>query len=274
MTTTELHDRVAIERPPETPAVAVVRMTRADKHNGLDAPMFQALIEAGLQLRADPTVRAVVLTGDGPSFCAGLDFKAVMVGGPQVRNLLLERPAETPANVAQRCAWVWQEVPVPVIAAIRGVAYGGGCQIALAADIRLAAPDVKLSVMEIKWGLIPDMSITQTLLRLVGPDVAKELIWTGRRVPAPEAVELGLLTRVCDDPLAEAVALAQQIATKNPMAIRHGKRLVNDAPALTVAAAMLLETELQLDLLGSSNQLEAVAANFQKRSPRFADPEA
>jgi len=271
--TVHFHDRVTIARHPETPAVALVTLSRADKHNGLDAPMFQALIDAGNHVRGDSSIRAVVLSGEGPSFCAGLDFKSVMVGGPKVRQILLERPAETLANVAQRCAWVWQEVEVPVIAAIHGVAYGGGCQIALAADIRLATPDARLSVMEIKWGLIPDMSITQTLFRLVRPDIAKELMWTGRKVGATEAAELGLVTRICEDPRAEAVAMAQLIATKNPLAVRHGKRLANEAMDLSPKEALLLETELQLELLGSKNQLEAVAANFQKRVPVFADPE-
>lgn len=268
---TDFFDRVVVTRHG---AVARVTMHRADKRNGLDLPMFEGLVAAGLAVASEPTVRAVVLTGDGPAFCAGLDFKSMMSGGPATRQALLARPHDSVANLAQRCAWVWQEVPVPVIAAIRGQAYGGGCQIALACDLRIVAPDTKMSVMEIKWGLIPDMSITQTLFQLVRPDVAKELMFTGRIVDAAEAVSLGLATRMADDPLAEAMALAEQIATKNPHAIRHGKRLAQQARGLSTRQALLLETELQLELLGSKNQLEAVAANFQKRSPVFTDPSA
>lgn len=272
---TNFRDRVSISTDTDAGAhVAHVKMTRADKHNGLDLAMFQALSEAGQEVRKNPSIRAVVLSGEGPSFCAGLDLKSVMGGGTDARALLLERPSDTLANLAQRCAWVWQEVDVPVIAAVHGAAYGGGCQIALACDLRLVAPDTRLSVMEIKWGLIPDMSITQTLLKLVRPDVAKALTWTGRKVGAVEALSLGLVTEICDDPLAAALSMAKGIATKNPHAVRHVKRLFNEVADLNAADALLLETELQLEVLGSKNQMEAVAANFQKRAPKFADPES
>ncbi|MEM7135029.1 MAG: crotonase/enoyl-CoA hydratase family protein [Myxococcota bacterium] len=253
-------------------AVATVRLSRPDKMNGLDLPMFEALIETGKQVAADPSIRAVVLHGEGKAFCAGLDFMSFM-GGPEIGQRLLDRGAESPANVAQRPAWVWQEVPVPVIAAVHGVAYGGGLQIALGADIRIVTPDAKLSVMEIKWGLVPDMSITQTLLRQVPLDVAKELTFTGRVISGTEAVELGIATRVSDDPLREALDLAKLIATKSPHAIRSGKALLNEAAELSRADALRLETDLQKELLGSPNQMEAVQSNMTKRAPKFADPE-
>lgn len=253
-------------------AVATVRLSRPEKLNALDAEMFEGMIRAGEQIMADKSVRAVVLHGEGKAFSAGLDFASFM-GKPDLMQKLLARGPKSPANVAQRIAWIWQEVPVPVIAAVHGVAFGGGLQIALGADIRYVAADAKLSVLEIKWGLIPDMSITQTLTRLVPLDVAKELTFTGRIVSGAEAVELGLATRVSEDPLADALEAAQLIATKSPHAIRAGKALLNEAPTMSRADALKLETALQVGLLGSPNQMEAVQANMMKRQPDFKDPE-
>lgn len=252
--------------------IASVALCRPEKMNGLDLEMFEALIQAGEEVASNPSVRAVVLHGEGRSFCAGLDFVSFM-GSPDVGRKLLERGAESPANTAQRAAWVWQEVPVPVIAAVHGVAFGGGCQIALAADLRYLAHDAQLSVMEIRWGIIPDMSLTKTLLRLVPLDVAKELTFTGRILSAAEAVELGLATTIVDDPLEKAMDMARLIVSKSPHAIRAAKKLLNEAGSMSVADAFKLETALQLELLGSPNQMEAVQANMQKREPSFTDPE-
>lgn len=253
-------------------AIATVRMSRPEKLNALDAEMFEALIRAAKQIMAQPSIRAVVLHGEGRAFCAGLDFASFM-GSPDLMKKLLAREEKSPANVAQRVAWIWQEMHVPVIAAVHGVAFGGGLQIALGADLRYVAPDAQLSVMEIKWGLIPDMSITQTLTRLVSLDVAKELAFTGRVVSGTEAGELGLATKVTDDPLADALATAELIASKSPHAIRATKTLLNDAPTMSRADALKLETALQVSLLGSPNQMEAVQANMQKREPDFKDPD-
>lgn len=252
--------------------VARVRLSRPDKLNGLDLAMFEALIDAGKRVAADRTVRAAVLHGEGKGFCAGLDFLSFL-SSPDASQKLLARGPESPANVAQRAAWIWQEVPVPVIAALHGVVFGGGLQIALAADLRFVTADAQLSVMEIKWGIVPDMSITQTLLRLVSLDRAKELTFTGRVVSGTEAVAIGLATRVAADPLEEALAMAALIAKKSPHAIRAGKKLLNEAPALPLSDALALETALQVPLLGSANQLEAVQANLAKRDPVFADPD-
>ena len=255
--------------------VADVRLNRPDKLNALDQAMFEALVETGRALSTDRALRAVVLSGEGRSFCAGLDFASFMAmagrentAGPS----LLTRTDDSPANFAQRAAWVWTEIPVPVIAAVHGVAFGGGLQIALAADIRIAAPDAQLSVMEIKWGLIPDMSGTQTLRRLVRLDVAKDLTFTGRVVSGSEAAELGLVTRVADVPRAAALAMARAIAEKSPDAIRAGKRLLDQSVRLSVEDGLHLEERTQLNLIGSANQLEAVQANMQKRAPDFRDP--
>jgi enoyl-CoA hydratase/carnithine racemase len=256
--------------------VADVRLNRPEKLNALDRPMFEGLVAAGRRLSEDRSVRAVVLSGEGRAFCAGLDFASFMAmageGSDPGDTLLDRRHADSPANFAQHAAWVWTEVPVPVIAALHGVVFGGGLQIALAADIRFAAPDAQLSVMEIKWGLVPDMSGTQTLRHLVRHDVAKELTFTGRIVEGKEAAALGLVTRVAEHPRAAALTMAREIAEKSPDAIRAGKRLLTQAPLLSVADGLALEARLQRGLLGSANQVEAVSANMQKRAPKFSDP--
>lgn len=252
--------------------VAVVRLNRPDKRNGLDLPMFEAIVDAGQTLRADKRVRAVVLEGEGKVFCAGLDWGAFLTMGDAAQKLLARTEA-SPANLAQRVGWIWQELEVPVIAALHGAAVGGGFQIALGADVRIATPDTQLSAMEIKYGLIPDMSLTQTLLRLVRPDVAAELVFTGRVLPASEGHALGLVTRLAEDPKAEARALARTIAAQSPHAIRAGKKLLRGALGLDARASFQLETDLQLGLLGTPNQLEAVQAVLGKRPATFADVE-
>jgi enoyl-CoA hydratase/carnithine racemase len=262
--------------------VADVRLNRPDKYNALSPDMFTAIVEAGESLRDDPAVRVVVLSGNGRGFCAGLDFtsfQGMTEGGRRSGSgnapaaPLLSQGEDDPANRAQRPGLVWKRLPVPVIAAIHGVAYGGGLQIALGADIRIAAPDARLSVMEIKWGLVPDMSLTQTVRDLVRLDVAKELTFTGRVVDGREALALGLVTRVADDPLAAALTLAQEIAGKSPDAIRFGKRLLESAWRADPATGLKLEASLQGQLIGSANQREAVQANFENRAPIFKDPE-
>ncbi len=253
--------------------VADVRLDRPDKRNGLDLAMFLALVEVGERLRADGSVRCVVLSGAGKAFCAGLDWPAFMALGREGSGRLLERGPDSPANLAQRAAWVWSELPVPVIAAIHGAAFGGGLQLALACDLRIAAADTQLSAMEVRYGIIPDMSASQTLLRLVRPDLARELIYTGRIVAAEEALRIGLVTRIAADPHAEALALARTIAGHSPHAVRAAKRLCNEAPQLDVAASFRLETELQLGLLTTPNQVEAVQAAVTRRLPVFSDPE-
>ena len=264
--------------------VADVRLNRPDKYNALSPDMFAAIIAAGESLLGAKDVRVVVLSGNGRGFCAGLDFGSFqgMAGGntapsnPAPSNpapSLFKRSDDLPENRAQRPAMVWKRLPMPVITAIHGVAFGGGCQIALGGDIRIAAPDAKLSVMEIKWGLIPDMSLTQTLRDLVPLDVAKELTFTGRIFSGAEAQALGLVTRTAPDPLAAAMSLAAEIAAKSPDAIRAGKRLLEATWRADAATGLALEQELQGKLIGRPNQLEAVKANFENRPPKFRDPE-
>jgi enoyl-CoA hydratase/carnithine racemase len=253
--------------------VASVRLNRPDKYNALSLDMFRAIIEAGEAVKADPSIRSVVLSGEGRGFCAGLDFESFMKMGSadQAAMDLLSRTDDNPANYAQQTGYVWKQVPVPVIAALHGVSFGGGLQIALGADIRLASRDARFSVMEIKWGLIPDMSGTQTLKDLVRLDVAKELTFTGRIVEAEEALQLGLITRICEDPLAEAEEMARKIAGKSPDAIAAGKQLWEKVWSCDTEEGLKLEERLQRTLIGGHNQLEAVKANFENRPPVFQE---
>lgn len=256
--------------------VADVRLNRPEKYNALSPDMFKAIIEAGQSLAEAKDVRAVVLSGNGRGFCAGLDMGSFqsMAETDQGRegavDSLLAR-GEGPENHAQRPAYVWKTLPVPVIAAMHGVAYGGGIQIALGADIRIAAPDAKISVMEIKWGLIPDMSLTQTLRDLLPLDVAKELTFTGRVLSGEEAKTLGLVTHVADDPLAAAMNMAREIASKSPDAVRAAKKLYEESWHADARTGLELEARLQTALIGSANQVEAITANFEKRPPNFKD---
>jgi enoyl-CoA hydratase/carnithine racemase len=262
--------------------VADVRMNRPDKMNAIDGAMFRALVEVGDELRNNASLRAVVLSGEGRSFCAGLDFGsfAAMAGGDGARVLPTNGTADDPAimegritHQGQQAAWTWQEMPVPVIAAVHGVALGGGCQIALGADLRFTTADAQFSVLEIRWGLVPDMSGTQTLIRLVGLDRAKELTFSGRMVRGDEAVAMGLATRVCEDPRAEALAFANEIAGRSPHAIRASKHLLNMADSDTIAGGLKRERIEIAKLIGSPNQVEAVQAYFEKRAPVFVNPE-
>jgi enoyl-CoA hydratase/carnithine racemase len=258
--------------------IADVRLNRPEKYNALSPDMFAAITAAGEAVMQDGSVRVVVLSGNGRGFCAGLDFESFMGMASGARaddgvDDLMKKVENSPANAPQYVAYVWRQVPVPVIAALHGVAFGGGLQIALAADIRLAAPDARLSVREINWGLIPDMSGTQTLRDLVRLDVAKELTYTGREVDGSEARQLGLVTRVCADPLSEALAMAAEIVDKSPHAIRAAKMLLQETRHGDVASGLKMEETLQRGLIGSPNQIEAVKANFENRAPDFSDPD-
>jgi enoyl-CoA hydratase/carnithine racemase len=258
--------------------IADVRMVRADKMNAIDPAMFLALAETGEELKRRNDVRVVVLSGEGKAFCAGLDMQSMaQLAAPanDSRDTVLDDAAkrtDAGANLAQQACYVWREVPVPVIAAVHGVAFGGGFQLTLGADIRIVSPDVRLAVLEIKWGLIPDMSGIVLLRGLVRDDVARELTWTGRILNGEEAVSLGIATKVAADPHAEALSLAREIAGKNPDAIRAGKRLLNLAQSQAATQDIFLAESLeQRALIGSPNQSESVMANFEKRPPIFVD---
>jgi enoyl-CoA hydratase/carnithine racemase len=252
--------------------VATVTLDRPEKHNALDQAMFEAIVGAAEQVSSTPGVRAVVLHGAGPSFCSGLDLGSLMSTADGVGGVIAELEGDVP-NRFQRVAYDWTRLPVPVIAAIHGNCLGGGLQIALAADIRVATPDARLSVMEVKWGLVPDMSLTQTLPRLVGIDVAKELTFTSRMFDGEEALRLGVVSRLSSDPLAAASQLASEIASKSPDAIRGAKRLLDEAWNRPVEEGLALEAQIQRRLIGSPNQLAAVAAGLSHQPGQFSDPD-
>lgn len=246
--------------------VAQVRLTRPDKLNALDPAMFAGLIDAIAQLADMPGLRAIVLSGEGRGFCAGLDMASMAGGGS---GMDLAARTHDLANDFQQVAWGWRTLPVPVIAAVHGVAFGGGLQIASGADVRIVAPDARLSVMELKWGIVPDMAGFALWRGNVRDDVLRELTYTAREFGAEEAQALGFVTRIAADPHAEAVALARAIAGRNPDAIRAAKRLANlEAGA---AETLVAESVEQARLLRSPNQIEAVMANMQKRPPAFTD---
>ncbi|WP_439573522.1 crotonase/enoyl-CoA hydratase family protein [Phreatobacter sp.] len=265
-----MRDRIAvtIER-----GVADIRLDRPDKMNALDPDMFDALIEAADLVAKTKEARAAVLSGEGRAFCAGLDFgsfQSMQAGGERSLRDLVTRTHGI-ANRPQWAAWCWRDLPVPVICAAHGVAFGGGLQVALGADMRFATADAKLSVMEIKWGLVPDVAGTQLLRHLCREDVVRDLTYTGRVVTGAEAAALGLVTRVEADPLAAALAAARDIAARSPDAIRAAKRLLNASVSVDAAEGLALESQEQQALIGSPNQIEAVMANMQKRAPVFRD---
>jgi enoyl-CoA hydratase/carnithine racemase len=251
--------------------VAEVALVRGEKHNALDGAMFEAIAGAASRLRSEPGLRAVVLHGDGPSFCSGIDVG--WLAGAETNGFAdhAHDRDEFGANPFQRVSTAWIEVPVPVIAAIHGNCLGGGLQIALGADIRIAAPDSKLSVREVHWGLVPDMGITATLPRLLPLDVAKELTFTGKIISGEEADRAGLVTRVDTDPLSSARDLALEIAGRSPDAVRAAKKLFESAWPAAGREGLELETELQIPLIGSPNQMAAVMAGVNKEPAKFTD---
>jgi enoyl-CoA hydratase/carnithine racemase len=259
--------------------VAVVRLNRPDKKNAVDVPMFEALIEAGERVAADPAVRAVVLHGAGDNFCAGIDVSVFQgaAGGSNpalVGSGRMQPRQGSPANFFQSAAYVWHALSVPVIAAIEGYAIGAGLQIAAGADIRYAHAAAKLSIMEIKWGLVPDMAISVTLRNVLPLDRIRELAYSGRIVSGTEAKQLGLVTALSEKPFDAACELAAAIAAKSPEAIRAIKALTASAWSQSTTDALRTEAQLQTALMGSPNQREAVAANLAGRSPVFRDPDS
>ncbi|KQT08428.1 MULTISPECIES: crotonase/enoyl-CoA hydratase family protein [Bradyrhizobium] len=269
-----MEDRVSISI---SEGVADVRLMRADKMNALDQAMFEALVAATDRLSKEKGVRAVVLSGEGRAFCAGLDmgrFAAMKEKGgngiPGGENRDLTKRTHGQANFPQQAVWGWRQLPVPVIAAVHGVAFGGGFQLSLGADMRFLSSDARMSIMEIKWGLVPDMAGTPILASLVRDDILRDLTYTGRIFSAQEAMTYGLATRICDDPRAAALEVAREIAGKSPDAIRAVKRMLNNL-SVDPGPALLAESVEQQKLIGSPNQTEAVRANLEKRAPNFAD---
>ena len=248
--------------------IADVRLNRPEKKNALSGDLITAITDAGRSIATNKDVRAVVLSGNGDVFCAGIDTSELNHPDKDPNPFATGRGGYYP-NFYQACAWVWRQCPVPVIGALHGVAFGAGFQIALGADIRIAPPALKMSVMEIKWGLVPDMSASQTLRDLVRLDVAKELTFTGRIVLGDEAKEIGLVTRLSETPHEEAMAMARTIASKNPDAITRDKRLLQDTWHGNELDGLRAEERMQMQILGKNNQKEAVMSEIQKRAPEF-----
>jgi enoyl-CoA hydratase/carnithine racemase len=254
--------------------VAEVTLNRPDRLNALDPLMFEAIIAAGERLSRVAALRAVLLTGAGRAFCSGLDketFASIAAGGGAPGLAELMTRTHGIANTWQQAAYVWRMLPVPVIAAIHGVAFGGGFQIALGADIRYVAPAARLSILEIKWGLVPDMSGIALMRELARSDVIRELAMTGRVFSGTDALTYGFATSLHADPLAAARATAKEIAARSPDAVRAVKRLMNFASDADSAAILLAESKEQAALIGSPNQIEAVRAGVEGRPGRFAD---
>lgn len=252
--------------------IAHVKLNRPDKMNALDDKMFEEIIAAAKSVSENPEVRCVILSGEGKAFCAGLDLSNFKMPGDGGIN---ENPLATRthgiANKFQKVAWAWRECPVPVIAATHGVVYGGGLQIMLGADIKYVHPDTKLSVMEMKWGIIPDMAGTQLMRHNIREDIIKELTYTHRIFSGTEAVEYGFATHTSLTPLDDALNLATEIASKNPTAIVKAKKILNNAPYLSAADGLMEESVEQDQVLAKPNQLEAVFSSMQKRPGKYTD---
>ena len=251
--------------------VAHVRMVRADKMNALDPDMFAALLDAGHVLHNLKGLRAVVLSGEGRSFCAGLDLGSMANTNRHDRAPLTDR-SHGNANQPQQVAMQWRKLPVPVIAAVHGVCFGGGLQIASGADIRVVDPTARMAVMELKWGLVPDMAGYALWKGLVRDDVLRELTYTNREFSGADAKELGFATYVDSNPVARALAIAADIANRNPHAQRAAKRLFNRYLETGTDEILMAESIEQQALIGTKNQIEAVMSQMQKRKGEFTDP--
>ena len=260
--------------------IAHVTLSRADKMNALDSEMFAAIPLVGEQIRQNSSIRVVVISGDGGNFCAGLDksnFSSILnnngvsiESGSSDATALAGRTHGI-ANAAQYAAWMWRELPMPVIAAVDGFCLGGGLQIALGADFRYAKANSQFSILEMRWGIVPDMSSTQIMRHMIRDDVIRELTYTAKIFGAEQAKEWGFITDIVDDPLAHAMSVAQEIAGKNPDAIRAAKKIIDASYYQTAQEGLLMESVEQDKIMGTPNQIEAVMAELQKRQPDFKD---
>ena len=251
--------------------IADVRLSRPDKMNALDPAMFEALAATFDTFKTRRDVRCVVLSGEGRAFCAGLDMAAMAGLGGDGVGIDLATRRHGIANLAQYVAWGWRALPMPVIVALHGVALGGGLQVASGGDVRLAHPATRLAIRELHWGIVPDMAGVALWRTLVRDDVLRELTYTAREFDAAEAAGHGFVTRVSEDPIGEALALARDIAGHNPHAVRGAKRLYNQAAEADAETVLRAETEEQLALIRTPNQIEQVMANMQKRAAQFVD---
>jgi enoyl-CoA hydratase/carnithine racemase len=263
-------DRVTLEFDA---GVAHVRLARAERLNAMDRARVDGLLAAGEQVRALPGLRAVVMSGEGRGFCSGIDLELLdPARKATTRTFELDRVVRGGANMPQLAAVLWRDLPVPVVTAVHGFAFGAGFQIALGGDLRFVHPEAKLGLLEVQWGLVPDMGGIALLRGLVTPDVAADIVYTARTFLGTEAKALGIATRVCDDPVADALAFARQVAARSPDAVRAAKRLLAIGDDAQMRERILrAEARAQMVLLDSPNHAEAVTAGMQKRPPRFVD---
>lgn len=261
--------------------IAEVQFNRPDKLNALNAAMFDALLAVGAQLQQMQKIRAVILSGIGKVFCAGLDIEllrqmlSVGESDPNEAQWLAKKllpRTHGSANIFQHVVLMWRQLPMPVIAAVHGVAFGAGFQLMLGADIRYVDPTAQLSVMETQWGLVPDMAGTLLMRQLARDDIVRELTFSGRVFLGAEAMQMGFATALHEQPYEAAHRLALQIAARSPDAMRAAKRLLNAAGEVDAATLLAAESREQQLLMGSPNQVEAVRANLEKRAPLFRDP--
>lgn len=253
-------------------SVAHVALSRPEKRNALDQAMLEGICEVIEELHGARDVRAVVLSGEGDAFCAGLDFLsfAALLQDPDSVEFISRSHGD--ANLFQQVSVGWKSLPMPVICALHGFAFGGGFQIMLGADIRIAAPETKFSIMESKWGLVPDMGGMALMPALTRQDIVRRLTYTAEVFEARQAMEWGFVTEVSADPLKAALALAQTIAARSPDATRVAKSLISETWNSPQAEVLMAESLAQKSVLGGKNQMEAVMANFEKRPPVFTDP--
>ena len=250
--------------------IAFVCLTRADKMNAVDPAMIDAIIAAGQEVAASDA-RCVVVSGEGKAFCAGIDITGLagMMGKDPAEVIMPRSHGDGTTNQWQEVAMIWHRMDIPVIAAIHGVCFGAGIQLALGADIRIAAPDTRFAVMEMKWGIVPDMGGMVLLPRLVRSDVLRRLTYTAEQVQADQALSWGMITEIADDPLAAATDLATTIAGKSPSAIRAAKRLISIAETEDATKVLDAESRIQSDLIGKPHQMEVIAAEMGKRPAVF-----
>lgn len=257
--------------------VAIVTLRRPDKKNALDDALWQGMHDAADQLRHE-LPRAVIVTGEPPAFCAGMDLAP---GNPAIADLASaaqSRDAAPMRRLLERLrphmdALV--QLPVPVIAAINGLAYGGGAELAVRCDLRVMAADAVMCFSEVKLGLMPDMGGAVALTRLVGPGIASDLILTARKVSADEALRLGVVNRVCEPGHAvdAALELADTIAKNGPRAVRHSVDVIRRTPDLSEEAALALERDRAVELMASGECIFGVTALMSRSEPEFPDPE-
>jgi len=266
--THNLFDRVTLRFVDD---IAFVSLNRPEKLNALDMPMFEGIVKACKTIRKNKKARAVILSGEGAAFCSGLDVKS-MFKNPVTAVKLLIKPGTKASNLAQDVSYLWRELPIPVIAVTHGKCWGGGFQIVLGADFRYTTPDCEFSIMESKWGLIPDMAGSIALRELTSIDIAKELAMTARIFDGEEAKRYNLVTHVCTDPMTSAIAFAEALKEKSPDAINSTKTLFNKSWLGTVRNALLLETKLQKKLIGRFNQRTAIKkGQSDSAGPDFKD---